>query len=209
MNIFIDTAYAVHPDMKSHTGGCMSFGLGVLMAMSTKQKLNTKSSTEAEVVGAADYIGYLVWLRMFLEAQGYTIKENILYQDNMSAMKLETNGRMSSGKNTRHIDIKYFFAKDRIDTEGIDIVHCPTEQMLADFFTKPLQGALFKKFKAVLLGHAHISTLQREVLTPVQERVEREIMEGTNRPEDKSLTKGKPRKPTYVEVASRKSGGGR
>ena len=76
-------------------------------------------------------------------------KENILYQDNMSAMKLETNGRMSSGKNTRHIDIKYFFAKDRVDTEGISIVHCPTEQMLADFFTKPLQGALFKKFKAV------------------------------------------------------------
>jgi len=209
LKTWVDASYAVHPDMKSHTGGCMSFGLGVLMAMSTKQKLNTKSSTEAEVVGAADYIGYLVWLRMFLEEQGYTIKENIFYQDNMSAMKLETNGRMSSGKNTRHIDIKYFFAKDRVDTEGINIVHCPTEQMLADFFTKPLQGALFRKFKAVLLGHAHISTLQREVLAPVQERVERQNMEGTNRPGDKSLTDGEPRKATYVEVASRRKNGGR
>jgi len=165
-------------------------------------------------MGAADYIGYLVWLRMFLEAQGYTVsKENILYQYNMSAMKLETNGRMSSGKNNRHIDIKYFFAKDRVDTEeGISIVHwCPTEEMLADFFTKPLQGALFRKSKAVLLGHAHISTLQvqREVLAPVQERVERQIMEGTKRPKAKSLTDGEPRKASYTEVTSRRPGGGR
>ena len=81
--------------------------------------------------------------------------------------------------------------------------------MLADFFTKPLQGALFRKFKAVLLGHAHISTLQREVLAPVQERVERQNMERTNRPGDKSLTDGEPRKATYVEVASRRKNGGR
>jgi len=51
--------------------------------------------------------------------------------------------------------------------------------------------------------------LQACTLLSYQFSVEREIMEGTNRPEDKSLTKGEPRKPTYVEVASRKSGGGR
>jgi hypothetical protein len=171
MKTWVDASYAVHPDMKSHTGGCISFGIGVLLAMSTKQKLNTKSSTEAEVVGASDYLPSCIWTRMFMEAQGYKMEESIYYQDNMSAMKLEKNGRMSCGKNSRHIDIRYFFAKDRVDTEGIDIVYCPTEQMLADFFTKPLQGSLFRKLRAVIMGHAHISTLLNTPSATVQERV--------------------------------------
>ncbi len=171
MKTWVDASYAVHPDMKSHTGGCISFGIGVLLAMSAKQKLNVKSSTEAEVVGASDYLPNCIWTRMFMEAQGYKMKESTYYQDNMSAMKLEKNGKMSAGRNSRHIDIRYFFAKDRVDTEGIDIVYCPTEQMLADFFTKPLQGSLFRRLKAVLMGHAHISTLLNIPSASVQERV--------------------------------------
>ena len=81
------------------------------------------------------------------------------------------NGKMSCGRNSRHIDVRYFFAKDRVDTEGIDIVYCPTEQMLADFFTKPLQGSLFRRFKAVLMANAHISTLLESPSATVQERV--------------------------------------
>jgi len=69
--------------------------------------------------------------------------ENILAQDNQSAIRLEQNGRASAGQKSRHIDIRYFFIKDRVKTEGISIVHCPTDEMLADFFTKPLQGNLF------------------------------------------------------------------
>ena len=52
----VDAAYAVHDDMKSHTGGATSLGCGAIMCKSTKQKLNTKSSTEAEVVGLSDYL---------------------------------------------------------------------------------------------------------------------------------------------------------
>jgi hypothetical protein len=62
------------------------------MCKSTKQKLNTKSSTEAEVVGMSDYIPNTIWLRMFLKAQGYSVTSNILYQDNQSAKRLEKNG---------------------------------------------------------------------------------------------------------------------
>ena len=68
------------------------------LAISTKQKLNTKSLTEAEVAVASDYLTNCIWTRMFMEAQGYEMKENIYYQDNMSAMKLEKNGRMSCGR---------------------------------------------------------------------------------------------------------------
>jgi len=55
---WVDAAYVMHPNMRSHTGGCMSFGLGTLNARSTKQKLNTKSSTEAEIVGISDYLPF-------------------------------------------------------------------------------------------------------------------------------------------------------
>ena len=71
MMTWVDASYAVHRDMKSHTGGVISFGTGAVMSKSTKQKLNTKSSTEAELVGASDYLPNAIWAKKFLEAQGY------------------------------------------------------------------------------------------------------------------------------------------
>ena len=79
---WIDAAFAVHPNMRSQTGGIMSFGWGALHARSSKQKLNTKSSTEAELVGLSEYIPYNIWLTNFLKEQGYEMKHNIVYQDN-------------------------------------------------------------------------------------------------------------------------------
>ena len=95
LRTWVDASYAVHPDMKSHTGGVMSLGIGGLICKSTNQKLNTKSSTEAELVGASDYLPNALWVKMFLEAQGYKIEHNFLEQDNESAIKLETNGKRS------------------------------------------------------------------------------------------------------------------
>jgi hypothetical protein len=160
---WVDASYAVHPDMKSHTGGVMSFGVGGLLCKSSKQKLNTKSSTEAELVGASDYLPNTIWVKHFLEAQGYDLEENVLEQDNESAIKLEKNGRTSAGPKSRHIDIRYFWIKDRLYGEDILVRHCPTLQMLADFFTKPLQGALFRRFRDVLLGYKHVDTLAADV----------------------------------------------
>ena len=150
---WVDAAYAVHNDMKSHTGGAMSFGLGVLNAKSRKQRLNVKSSTEAEVVGASDYLPWVIWVAKFMKYQGYNIDSNIFYQDNQSAMKMEKNGRKSCGEKSRHIDIRYFFIKDVISRENITIEYCPTEKMVADFYTKPLQGSLFKKMRDFIMGY--------------------------------------------------------
>ena len=168
---WVDASYGVHTDMKSHTGGAMSLGRGVFTCKSSKQKLNTKSSTEAELVGASDYLPNTIWTKNFLEAQGHVLESNIFAQDNQSAIKLEKNGRASAGQKSRHINIRYFFVKDRVKMDRIDIVHCPTEEMLADFFTKPLQGQLFEKFKKVLMGHAHIDTLRSTTPALVEERV--------------------------------------
>jgi len=86
---WVDAAYAVHDNMRSHTGGAISMGLGVLNAWSSKKKLNTKRSTEVEVVGVSEYLPFNLHLVMFLREQGYTVKENILYQDNESAIKMD------------------------------------------------------------------------------------------------------------------------
>ena len=93
---WVDASYGVHPDMKSHTGATMSMGRGCVYSMSRKQKLNTRSSREAELVGVNDAMLMILWTRRFLEGQGYTVTNNVLYQDNQSAMLLEKNGKMSS-----------------------------------------------------------------------------------------------------------------
>ena len=142
---WIDASYGVHPDMRSHTGGTMTLGKGSVYSSSIRQKLNTRSSTEAELVGVNDMMALVLWTRNFLEAQGYKIKDNVVLQDNESAILLEKNGRRSSSKRTRHIEIRYFFVTDNVKRGRMRIEHCPTGDMVADFFTKPLQGAAFKK----------------------------------------------------------------
>ncbi len=78
--------------------------------------------------------------------------DNILHQDNRSAILLEQNGKMSSGKRTKHIAIHYFFVADRIRSGEISPKWCPTGEMITDFLTKPFQGAMFWKFRDLLMG---------------------------------------------------------
>ncbi len=146
MNSWVDASYAVHKDMRSHTGGVITLGKGSVYSTSTRQKINMKSSTESELVGLSDVLPQILLTRYFLEAQGYQVSDSIVYQDNQSAILLEENGKASSGRQTRHINIRYFFVKDRIDSGDMRVTYCPTEEMIADFFTKPLQGGAFIRF---------------------------------------------------------------
>ena len=68
---WVDASYAVHPDCKSHTGVMMSLGKGAISSMSRKQKLNTKSATESELVGVDDASAQILWTNYFIESQGY------------------------------------------------------------------------------------------------------------------------------------------
>jgi len=150
---YVDASFAVHPDFKSHTGGTMTYGRGSPITMLRKQKLNTRSSTEAELVGADDMSTMILWTRLFMEAQGYGIKKNILYQDNKSTILLEENGKRSSSKRTRAFNIRYFFLTDQIEKGNVIVEYCPTGEMTADFMSKPLQGKLFEKFRKLIMGH--------------------------------------------------------
>ena len=134
MKAWVDVSYGVHASCRSHTGGCISFGQGAIATKCQKQKLNVKSSTEGEIVVVSDYLPNMIWVRMFLEAQEYKLIENILYQDNQSAIKIKKHGKMSSGQKTKHMDMRYCWITVRLKTENIQIVYCPTLKLLADFF---------------------------------------------------------------------------
>ena len=138
----INVAFAVHEDYKSHTGNVISMGKGALYARSMSQKLNTTSTTESETVGASDCLGQTIWTMNFLECQGFKVRRNYYYQDNESAIRLEKNGIQSAGKRSRHIDIRFFFIKDQIKKGDIHLLHCPTEDMLADFFSNAVSATL-------------------------------------------------------------------
>jgi hypothetical protein len=99
----------------------MTFGNGAVQSVSRKQKLNMQSSTAAELVGADDMSVMILWTKMFMEEQGYQVKSNILYQDNMSAMRLEKNGKRSSGKRTRVWNIRYFVLTDQVEKKNLTI----------------------------------------------------------------------------------------
>ena len=149
----VDAAFAVHPDFRSHTGGHLSYGTGTIHSQSRKQKLNTGSSTEAELVGADDMSVMVLWTKLFMEAQGYEITKNILYQDNKRTILLEKNGKKSSTKRTRALNIRYFFLTDQIDKGNLCVECCPTDHMIGDFFSKPLQGNQFRTLKKIIMGN--------------------------------------------------------
>jgi hypothetical protein len=93
-----------------------------------------------------------------MKAQGYGVKDNVLFQDNKSSVILEKNGKASSSKRTKHINIRYFFITDRVKKEEVSVVWCPTGDMIGDFATNPLQGAIFRKFRDQIM-----------VVTPAQD----------------------------------------
>ena len=149
---WVDASFAVHKDMRSHAGGTMSLGKGSVYSTSTRQKLNTTSSTEAELVGVNDLMTMTLWTQCFLKAQGHTINKSVICQDNKSAILLEKNGRASSGRRTRHVNIRHFFIADMVKSGDVSIEHCPTEEMRADYLTKPLQGTKFRRFRNEMLN---------------------------------------------------------
>ena len=138
---YVDASYAVHDNFKSQTGGIISLARGPVYASSSKQKLVSKSSTEAELIGVSDVLSHVLWARDFLIEQGHEVGSAKLYQDNTSTILLANKGLSSSGR-TRHIGVRYFFIKDRIDAGEVELEHMSTTDMIADILTKPLQGQL-------------------------------------------------------------------
>lgn len=153
LQAYVDASYGVHADRKSQTGAVLTLGGGCFGAMSAKQKIVVKSSTEAELVGVSDFVSEVINRRMFLMAQGYKMGPAIMWQDNQSTMAMIKNGGPTSAR-TRHVSIRYFFVADRVASGEIAMRYKATAEMIADILTKALQGELFRVLRGELLGKA-------------------------------------------------------
>jgi len=149
---WVDALYGIHWGSKGHTGMMMSLGRGAAMSFLHRHKLNARSSTEAELIGIGDALPYIMWGLYFIEAQGYEVTHNILYQDNKSTVLLAKNGRWSSLKRTKHINNRYFLVKDKIDRGELEVQHCGTKDMWLDILTKPLQGRAYSEMRSNLMN---------------------------------------------------------
>ena len=154
VRLFVDASYGVHRDGKSHTGSCVVIGdVGAVHCRSAKQSILSKSSMEAELVGLSDSANQGLHARNFLVRQGYRMAPVTVYQDNMSCMAIIARGR-SGAERTRHIAIRYFWAKERVDNGEMKIEHKGTKEMYANVLTKPLQGSQFVYERTCLTGWA-------------------------------------------------------
>ena len=136
----VNGSYTVHTEMHSQTDGTMLLGKGAMIITYIKQRMNTKRLIEWELFAADDQMPHILWMKYFLKWQGYNAKDTILYQDNNSAILLDKNGNNSSSKRTKPISIWYYFSTDRVKADELNIEYCPTRDMVAEYFTKPLQG---------------------------------------------------------------------
>jgi hypothetical protein len=162
VSAYADAAFAVHEDRKSHTGICVTLGVGTVLAHSTTQKLVTKSSTEAEIVAASAAGADIISLKNFLKHQNFgNNPPGILHQDNEASIKLLLKGHPCSVR-TRHIDIHYFWVSDSIQRGEIELQWTGTKDMISDVLTKPLQGSNFSLLRDKLIGNQGSQTSHEE-----------------------------------------------
>lgn len=145
----VDASHNVHWDCKGHTGSAMTLGKGAVISGSNKQRINTKSACESELVGVDDCVSTMLWSLYFMQEQGHDVSNIRLFQDNKSTILLENNGKMSSSKRTKHIKSKYFFITDKIEQGDVIVEYKPTDEMWCDVNTKPKEGLGFKKDRAM------------------------------------------------------------
>ena len=148
---YVDSSYGVHSDLRSHTGVVIGLGRGPVYAKSSTQKINTKSSTESELVGLSDSTNQVIWCRNFILDQGYSVDAAKVYQDNQSTIAMVKNGKSTSDK-TKHIAVRFYFVADRVKSGEISIEYMNTGDMIADILTKPLQGGIFRRLRKLLLN---------------------------------------------------------
>jgi hypothetical protein len=148
---YVDGSYQVHKDRRGLIGCLMTMGKGAAISSSNVTNCNTQSSTEMELISIHNKLPDIIWTRYyFAEGQGYDINEYMIFQDNMSSLSLEKNGRVSSSKWMKHFKATYFLIKYYYNSGEIDLHYCPTDVMCAGVMTKPLQGQKIWDMRAFL-----------------------------------------------------------
>lgn len=136
LSAYVDANYAMCVDTRRCISGFVSLFFGSPISwLAKKQSLVTLSTTEAEFVALALCIQELLYLRQLTGELGLTSSQPILiHEDNQSTIKIATNAELHG--RSKHIDVRFMFVRDLIDSGEFDLKWCPTNDQLADFFTK-------------------------------------------------------------------------
>ena len=147
--VYPDASFGVHANGRSHSGICITLGRGAILSKSASQHIVTKSTCESELVTLSDSASLGMYLKNFMHEAGMGDAPGIFREDNMSTIKMTKNGRSNSDSTKKHINIRYFFVKQFLDSGDFTLEHCPTENQIADILTKPLQGEHFERLSAL------------------------------------------------------------
>jgi len=136
-------------DRKSNSGYLFKFNGGTISWACRKQSCVTLSSTEAEYIALAEACQEAVWLRNLLEDFNEKQEQpTTIFENNQSCIKLVYKDKYN--KRTKHVGTKYNYVKDLSDTNVTRYEYCPTEVMIADLLTKPLERIKLRNLR--LLG---------------------------------------------------------
>ena len=111
---YVGAEFVVHKYMKSRTEGFITMVTGGYHVQSSKQTLNTNSSSVANLVVVGDVLTQVIWTQYFPKEQGYKIRDNVIFQDNQSAIKLENWVILSSSKRIRRTNISHYCITDKL-----------------------------------------------------------------------------------------------
>ena len=155
LHAYFDASWACHNDLKGHTGIVITLGHNgfPLIIKSRKQKLVSRSSTEAELIALFEGLDYLLYMKRLIEFLSVPQETITIYQDNTSTMTLAYLGRSASGSNSKFMDVKYFWIKDFLDTKIFHLQYLPSESMIADFVASPRIGSHFRQMRDTIMGY--------------------------------------------------------
>ena len=137
--------------MKGHTRATLLLGKGAIYSGSWKQRLVARSSTKSKLIGVYDILPQVLWTKQFLEDWGGWIQQPWSTKTIPVQFCWKRTARVQAQKGTKHMHIQYFYVMEQVQQKAIHVTHCLTEEMVTDFFTKPLQGSLFVKIHEYIM----------------------------------------------------------
>lgn len=154
LSAFVDASFMTHRDMRGHTGYCIfadAIGSAAILFRSVKQKTVADSSTEGEVIALHELVQHLIWVISIYESMGMDIAKPIpVHNDNRSNLLLHSKDHVNFKGRSKYISRKYFSVYEHVENGTLSLVWTGTDDLVADFLTKAIQGGKFKKFKVMI-----------------------------------------------------------
>jgi hypothetical protein len=148
---YSDADWASHMHRHSISGFAYFIGAGVINWSSKKQPIITLSSTEAEYVALTHASNDILWIHKLLTELSSIFSFTLpttLFCDNQGTIRLSKDATFHG--RTKHIDVHFHFIRQTVSQGHINLIYCPTDDMIADTFTKSLARFKFEKFRKLL-----------------------------------------------------------